>query len=84
MIFKEGDHVQVKEGFQEIRYEHDPGIVSEMLPCIGQEFTIKHMLSARSCLLENNYWTRSTEWLELIEDPYEEIQVNEKEIMNMF
>jgi len=84
MIFKEGNHVRVKEGFQEIRYKGDPGVVSEMLPCIGQEFTIKQMLSAKSCLLENNYWTWSTEWLELIEDQCKEIQVNELEIMNMF
>lgn len=83
MTFKKGDHVRVKEGFQEIRYKHDPGVVPEMLSCVGQEFTIKHMYSEKDCLLENNYWTWSTKWLELIKDQYEEIQINENEIMNI-
>ena len=76
--FKVGDQVQIKEHFDDFRYEYDPGIDDDMLTYSGGIYTVRALeeyYSLPMYRLEGNTYLWDERWLEPVNESL--IDVNE-------
>ena len=84
--FEVGDKVRIREDFDKIRFQGDPGIVSEMLERKGCETSIRRVYDEPNRYeVLGDIWTWCEEWLERIdgEDVLAIKEIDDSEIISI-